>query len=134
MGLDGMDKMMGLHSEVLTNGNILNVALEPPPHTSTLQPFPIRNLFLSFHPIILINMSCSNESHSHDHDHSGGGHGHGHDHDVPLESGPSDSLYGQIDLPNVVALNAQGGGEAGQRVIKCAITLTMYSMQIALIS
>jgi hypothetical protein len=35
-----------------------------------------------------------------------------------LRLGPSDSLYRQIDTPNVIALNAQGGGESGQRVIK----------------
>ncbi|OCF46075.1 hypothetical protein I317_00165 [Kwoniella heveanensis CBS 569] len=61
-------------------------------------------------------MSCSHEAHDHDHDH---GHGHdGHSHDVPLESSPLDSLYTQIDLPNVTALNAEGGGESGQKVIK----------------
>lgn len=65
-------------------------------------------------------MPCSNQAHGHNHDH---GHDHhhnhdGHDHDIPLGSGPQDSLYGQVDLPNVVALNAVGGAEAGQKVIK----------------
>ncbi|KAK1923734.1 PITH domain-containing protein [Papiliotrema laurentii] len=58
-------------------------------------------------------MSCHDE---HDHGHGSGGHGHSHD--VPLTSGPADSLYGQVDLVHVSALNAQGGGEAGQNVIK----------------
>lgn len=57
-------------------------------------------------------MSCSHEAHDHDHGHDG------HSHDVPLESSPLDSLYTQIDLPNVMALNAEGGGEAGRKVIK----------------
>lgn len=60
-------------------------------------------------------MSCSHEAHDHDHhdqEHDG------HSHDVPLESSPLDSLYTQIDLPNVTALNAEGGGEAGRKVIK----------------
>ncbi|KAK6908912.1 hypothetical protein I203_102918 [Kwoniella mangroviensis CBS 8507] len=56
-------------------------------------------------------MSCSHDAHDHDHDH-------GHSHDVPLDVSPLDSLYGQIDLPNVTALNAEGGGEEGQKVIK----------------
>ncbi|KAK8849497.1 hypothetical protein IAR55_004831 [Kwoniella newhampshirensis] len=56
-------------------------------------------------------MSCSHEAHGHDHDHN-------HSHDAPLESSPLDSLYSQIDTPNVTALNAEGGGENGQRVIK----------------
>ncbi|ODO00647.1 hypothetical protein L198_02969 [Cryptococcus wingfieldii CBS 7118] len=60
-------------------------------------------------------MSCSHEAHDHDHNH--GDHA-GHDHDVPLESSPLDSLYQQIDLPNVVALNAEDGREAGKKVIK----------------
>ncbi|KAI9632993.1 galactose-binding domain-like protein [Dioszegia hungarica] len=69
-------------------------------------------------------MNCSSEAH--DHSHGGGGHSHGHgdhnheghDHDIPLGSGPQDSLFSHIDVPNVVALNAVGGGEAGQKVIK----------------
>lgn len=63
-------------------------------------------------------MSCANE---HDHSHGDDGHGHGvhdHSHEVPLSAGPADSLYGQIDLVHVVALNAQEGGESGQNVIK----------------
>ena len=60
-------------------------------------------------------MPCEDEhDHSHDHGH------HGHSHEVPLESGPNDSLYAVIDTPNVVALNAKDGAEAGQRVIKWA--------------
>jgi hypothetical protein len=70
-------------------------------------------------------MNCSSEAH--DHSHGGGGHSHGHgdheheghDHDIALGSGPQDSLFSHIDIPNVVALNAVGGGEAGQKVIKC---------------
>ena len=61
-------------------------------------------------------MSCSNEAHDHGHGH--GGHGHDHDHDDPVGTGPQDSLYSQIDLPHVTALNAVGGPEAGQKVIK----------------
>ena len=65
-------------------------------------------------------MSCSHE-HEHgaggDGDHGGHG-GHDHSHEVPMGAGPSDSLYGQIDLIHVEALNAEGGGETGQRVIK----------------
>lgn len=64
-------------------------------------------------------MSCSHEAHDHDHhdqEHDG------HSHDVPLESSPLDSLYTQIDLPNVMALNAEGGGEAGRKVIKWVTT------------
>ncbi|WVQ79436.1 hypothetical protein IAT38_001534 [Cryptococcus sp. DSM 104549] len=52
-------------------------------------------------------MPCSQDCHDHD-----------HNHDAPLESSPLDSLYSQIDLDNVTALNAEGGGEAGRRVIK----------------
>ena len=55
-------------------------------------------------------MSCHDE-----HDHHGN---HDHSHDVPMSSGPADSLYGQIDSVHVAALNAEGGAEAGQRVIK----------------
>ena len=65
-------------------------------------------------------MSCSNEAHGHDHhghDHGHGGH-EGHDHDDPEGSGPQDSLFSQVDLTHVTALNAQGGPEAGQRIIK----------------
>ncbi len=62
-------------------------------------------------------MSCRDEHDHHDHDHEGGGHA-GHSHEVPLESGPNDSLFGQIDIEHVTALNAQDGGESGQRVIK----------------
>ncbi len=63
-------------------------------------------------------------SRSHDHDHlDHGGHGgheheHEHDHDTPLSAGPADSLFSQVDLPNVTAMNAEGGADAGQRVIK----------------
>ncbi|WVO13726.1 hypothetical protein L204_101348 [Cryptococcus depauperatus] len=60
-------------------------------------------------------MSCSHEAHDNDHHDHGG---HDHSHDVPLESSPLDSLYTQIDLLNVTALNAKGGGQAGQKVIK----------------
>jgi hypothetical protein len=63
-------------------------------------------------------MSCSNEAHGHDHGH---GHGHGHedhDHDDPVGTGPQDSLYSQIDLTHVTALNASGGPEAAQKIIK----------------
>ena len=68
-------------------------------------------------------MSCAHEhgegSGHGEHNHGGhGGHGHDHSHDVPLSSGPADSLYSQIDIPHVVALNVDGGGEAGQNVIK----------------
>jgi hypothetical protein len=56
------------------------------------------------------------------HQHSHGcGHEHdgdGHSHDVPMESGPSDNLYSQVDVEHVVALNAEGGGETGRKVIK----------------
>jgi hypothetical protein len=69
-------------------------------------------LLVQYHPPL---MSCHDE---HDHGHGSGGHGHSHD--VPLTSGPADSLYGQVDLVHVSALNAQGGGEAGQNVIKWA--------------
>lgn len=63
-------------------------------------------------------MSCA-----HEHDHSGYGHGggdanHGNSHEVPTEAGPSDSLYSQIDSTHVEALNADGGGDAGQKVFK----------------
>jgi hypothetical protein len=57
-------------------------------------------------------MSCSDEHLDHGHEH------HDHEHDTPLSSGPNDYLYGQIDVPHVIALNAQGGGEAGKNVIK----------------
>jgi hypothetical protein len=61
-------------------------------------------------------------SDSHDHDHHDYDHGdndqHDHDHDVPLSVGPNDSLFSQVDLPNVVAMNAEGGADAGQKVIK----------------
>ncbi|ORX37900.1 galactose-binding domain-like protein [Kockovaella imperatae] len=63
-------------------------------------------------------MSCAEEHgdhHGHGHDH---GDHHGHSHEVPLSAGPNDSLYGVVDTPNVVALNAMDGGEAGQRAIK----------------
>lgn len=70
-------------------------------------------------------MSCSNEAHSHDH-----GHDHeGHDHDDPAGSGPQDSLFSQIDLPHVTALNAQGGAEAGQRIIK--LVLAPYGLKVS---
>lgn len=65
--------------------------------------------------------SCADEGggHGHGHDHHDHEHGHdGHDHDVPLEAGPSDTLYGVIDTEHVVALNAAGGGEQGRVVIK----------------
>lgn len=62
-------------------------------------------------------MDCHNEAYDHDHEHGGGDHA-GHSHEVPLSAGPSDSLYQFIDLPNVIALNAEGGGQAGQNVIK----------------
>lgn len=73
-----------------------------------------------------IAMSCADEAGHGDHSHGngggGGGHTHGpgcdHAHDVPLESGPSDSLYTVIDTEHVVALNAAGGGEKGRVVIK----------------
>jgi hypothetical protein len=74
----------------------------------------------TLHPHLL-TMSCSNEAHGHDHgDHDHGhGHGHeGHDHDDPVGTGPHDSLYSQIDVVHVTALNAVGGPEAGQKVIK----------------
>jgi hypothetical protein len=35
-----------------------------------------------------------------------------------MESGPSDNLYSQVDVEHVVALNAEGGGETGRKVIK----------------
>lgn len=64
-------------------------------------------------------MSCSREAHDHDHhDHEHDG----HSHDVPLESSPLDSLYTQVDLSGVTALNAEGGGEAGRKVIKWVVT------------
>jgi len=67
-------------------------------------------------------MSSHSHSHGHhdEHDHDQAhGHDHeGHDHDIPLASGPHDFLYSQVDLPNVTALNAIGGAEAGKRVIK----------------
>jgi hypothetical protein len=71
-------------------------------------------------------MSCSNEAHGHDHSHGHGhGHGHeGHDHDDPEGTGPQDSLYSQIDLTHVTALNASGGPEAGQKIFKCAFLST----------
>ena len=69
-------------------------------------------------------MSCAHE-HAHgvghggdEHGHDGHGHGHDHSHDTPLGSGPQDSLFEQVDLPHVVALNAEGGAEAGRKVIK----------------
>ncbi|WRT69494.1 uncharacterized protein IL334_006480 [Kwoniella shivajii] len=52
-------------------------------------------------------MSCSHDCNDHD-----------HSHDAPLNSSPLDSLYGQIDLPNVTALNSENGGDPGKRVIK----------------
>ena len=71
-------------------------------------------------------MSCEDESsasgsshhHHHSHDHSQDHSHEGHSHDVPLSSGPADSLYTQIDIAHVVALNAKGGAEAGRVVIK----------------
>lgn len=76
----------------------------------------------------LIVMNCASEAHDHSHGEGSGsgGHGHGHgdhdhdghDHDIPLDSGPQDSLFSHIDLPNVVALNAVGGGDSGKNVIK----------------
>lgn len=70
-------------------------------------------------------MSCADEAGHGDHSPNGGGNGghvHGpgcdHAHDVPLEAGPSDSLYTVIDTEHVVALNAAGGGEKGRVVIK----------------
>ncbi|CAD6585921.1 MAG: hypothetical protein TREMPRED_004278 [Tremellales sp. Tagirdzhanova-0007] len=33
-------------------------------------------------------------------------------------SGPADSLFSQVDLPNVIAMNAEDGPIAGQRAIK----------------
>lgn len=68
-------------------------------------------------------MSCQDEAHSQDHDHDHGSHDHGygdhsHSHEVPLEAGPQDSLYGVIDVVHVTAMNAVGGAEAGQKVIK----------------
>jgi hypothetical protein len=65
-------------------------------------------------------MSCQHEAHDYDHDHSqdGGDGDHGHSHDVPLSAGPQDSLYPVIDVTHVVAMNAEGGAEAGQKVVK----------------
>ncbi|KAK4685326.1 hypothetical protein P7C73_g4830, partial [Tremellales sp. Uapishka_1] len=60
-------------------------------------------------------MSCSHDANDHDHDQS---HPHSHSHEIPLESGPQDSLFSQIDVPNVVAMNATGGADAGKRIIK----------------
>lgn len=45
---------------------------------------------------------CSDEGHD----------GHDHDHDTPGELGAQDNLYAHIDLPNVVALNADGDGHS----------------------
>lgn len=53
---------------------------------------------------------CHNESHQHD-----------HSNDLPVDSsaaGDKFSLYPKIDKQNVVALNAQGGQTAGQKVVK----------------
>ena len=80
-------------------------------------------------------MSCAQEAgggdgHGHNHQHGHGhgdgdghghGHGHDHDHDIPLTSGPQDSLYSQIDVEHVVAMNAEGGAEAGKGVIKWVV-------------
>ncbi|EIW65746.1 hypothetical protein TREMEDRAFT_41222 [Tremella mesenterica DSM 1558] len=71
-------------------------------------------------------MDCANEHHGngnggnhHQHGNGNGGHDHeGHSHDVPLEAGPQDSLYGQIDVLHVVGLNARDGAEVGEKVIK----------------
>ncbi|RSH93496.1 hypothetical protein EHS25_007852 [Saitozyma podzolica] len=71
-------------------------------------------------------MSCQDEAHGHDHEHDHGSHDHGHgghgdhshSHEVPLEAGPQDSLYPVIDVVHVTAMNAVGGAEAGQKVIK----------------
>ena len=78
--------------------------------------------------------SAMSSSHNHEHHHHGDtggqgdhGHGHDHDHDIPLGSGPIDSLFSQIDLPNVTAMNAEGGADAGQRVIKWAPTSTLVN-------
>lgn len=61
----------------------------------------------------------SPHDHDHEHHHHHEGHdGHEHDHEVPLNSGPNDSLFTQIDTLNVTALNAEGGAAAGQKVIK----------------
>ena len=69
-------------------------------------------------------MSCEDEAGrghgGHDNHHDHGGHDHGHSHDAPLDSTLHDNLYGEIDLPNVRALNAVGGVEAGRNVIKWA--------------
>ena len=83
-------------------------------------------------------MECANEgssshnhSHGHSHGHGDGDHGHdGHDHDVPLESVPADSLYSQIDLEHVEALNAQGGAESGRKVIKCVLFLNLLILTL----
>lgn len=66
-------------------------------------------------------MSCGHEhAQGCGHGEGGGGGDHqGHSHEVPLGAGPQDSLYQQVDLPHVVAMNAVGGAESGQNVIKC---------------
>ncbi|EJT98186.1 DUF1000-domain-containing protein [Dacryopinax primogenitus] len=72
-------------------------------------------------------------SHSHSHGRHGHGHGHGHHHadghghdghnhseaDKPLSSTPN-SLHAQIDIPNVMVLNASDseGAGAGREVLK----------------
>ena len=71
-------------------------------------------------PLYLLSdeMSSGHGHSHHDHNHSGHDHDHDHDHEAPLISGPADSLFSQVDMPNVIAMNAVDGPEAGQRVIK----------------
>lgn len=68
----------------------------------------------------IISMSCAHE-HAEAGGHGGAGDHSGHSHEVPLGDGPQDSLYLQIDVPHVVAMNAVGGADAGQRVIKWVV-------------
>ncbi|CUA68505.1 PITH domain-containing protein 1 [Mus musculus] [Rhizoctonia solani] len=50
-----------------------------------------------------MSQQCGHEHHDH-------GHGHDHDHDHD-EGGSPNNLYGRIDRPNVVALNAEPGSD-----------------------
>ena len=87
-------------------------------------------------------MSAHHHDHDHhDHDHHDHGHHdhdhgvheeHEHDHDVSVASGPNDSLFPQIDLPNVVAMNAAGGADAGQHAIKCAQLPSSFRLDFTL--
>lgn len=53
-----------------------------------------------------------------EHERHGDGSHDGHSHDVPIESGPADSLYSQVDVTHVVGLNVRGGGGEARKIVK----------------